>query len=577
MGFLDRVFKRGMFFDNRKARRAESPALVAFYWDGATPNAHQIRNISSHGFYLLTDEKMRPGTVITMTLQKTANRNGDSAAKPHLNVMSMVIRQGEDGVGFAFLPQEPKDSDQEQNPDKPAGRKAISRFLEQIDTGGGHMNLKLKADTPKPPPSLENALPATPGASSPRRRFYDESGQVLMVSLLSMSCLLGFVALATDVGIMMRAKRQAQTAADAAAIAGAMELNADPANVTSAALAAAGQNGFAVTSNGVKASNGVTVSVDQPSTGRVQVIVSVQQSTIFMGLFGFSSMTPAARAVATNGGGSSFGCVYVLAPTGTGMNLQGNFDLTAPNCGLIIDSTDPSAALNFTGKAGNITAGSVGVVGGVSGSSSGTQPVKIVAASDPLNYLIAQMPDPTKSPLAANCKAPAGGTLTGAVAAPTGGVACYSGDVTISNATLSGGTFVFTGNVTLDGSVITTNATLDLNSGSLQENTGTTLDLNPPGAGANFEGISIMAPPTNPGPLAFAKGDATGTINGDIYAPGATMTLQDHGGSGKKGGLILNTDLIVKVLNDTAADITINSYSQSNPGLSLLTRVSLIE
>jgi hypothetical protein len=323
-----------------------------------------------------------------------------------------------------------------------------------------------------------------------------------------------------------------------------------------------------------------------PHTGDlnyVEAIVSQTQPTLFMSLFGVLNMTPTARAVAQNGG-SSTGCVYILAPTGTGMSLQGNFDLTAPNCGLIIDSSG-SDALDFTGKAGTITAGSVGVVGGVSGSSSGTQPITgIVPLSDPLSNLIAKMPDPTVNPLKATCTVPnaggkkGAGTLSGSVPAPAGGIACYSGDVVVSDATFGPGMYVFTGNVTLDGSVTTNGATLDLNSGGLTENTGTTLNLNPPPLGPTqtFGGISIMAPPTNGSTLAFAKGDATGTINGDIYAPGAAMTLQDHGGSGKKGGLILNTDLIVKTLSDTAADITINSFSQTT-GASQLTRVTLVE
>ncbi len=64
-----------------------------------------------------------------MTLQKPSKTNGDSASKPHLTVMSIVIRQGEDGVGFAFLPQEPKDSSPGKNPgSKPASRKAISKI-----------------------------------------------------------------------------------------------------------------------------------------------------------------------------------------------------------------------------------------------------------------------------------------------------------------------------------------------------------------------------------------------------------------------------------------------------------------
>jgi hypothetical protein len=408
----------------------------------------------------------------------------------------------------------------------------------------------------------------------------DENGQALVITALCMTCLLGFVALATDIGLVLRGKRLAQTAADSAAVAGALEIKYG--DVTAAAKAASAQNGI------TDGTGGATVTVNNPPTSGshigssyVEVIVSQSQSTIFMGLFGRRAMTVSARAVAQNGG-SAYGCVLALAPTGTGMSLTGNFDLIAPNCGLTVDSTDP-AALDFTGKAGTIAAGSVGVVGGVSGSSGGTQPVTgIVAQSDPLSYLIALMPDPTVNPLKATCTVPnaggkkGAGILTGTVS-PGGGTVCYSGNVTISNATLNAGTYVFTGNVTLDSSVQTNGATLDLNSGSLQENTGTVLNLNPPAPGSTFYGISIMAPPTNTSTLAFAQGDATGTINGTIYAPGAAMTLQDHGGSGKKGGLVLNLDLIVNTLSDTAADISISSFSQTNPGASPLTKVALVE
>jgi hypothetical protein len=131
MSFLQTVFKK-MTRDNRKAERLDAPMLVAYYWDGATPNAHPIRNISSQGFYLLTEERMRPGTVITMTLQRSSSQKDNSAATPHLSVMSMVVRQGEDGVGFAFLPQEPKDLNQPQDAALPAGRKAITKFLQNL-------------------------------------------------------------------------------------------------------------------------------------------------------------------------------------------------------------------------------------------------------------------------------------------------------------------------------------------------------------------------------------------------------------------------------------------------------------
>ena len=283
MSFLGNVFKKMTLFDNRKSQRLDAPMLVAYYWDGATPNAHPIRNISSRGFYLLTDERMRPGTVITMTLQRSSPQKVDSASTPHLSVMSMVVRQGEDGIGFTFLPQEPKDSDPVQDPRKPAGRKAIAKFLQQLDTDPG------VADGFIAPPIPRRNTPAR----KPQRfaiLLANESGQSLIIAALCTTCLFGFVALAADVGIMLREKRLLQIAADSAAIAGASDFSYG--NATTAARAAAAQNGF---TNG---SGGATVTVNSPPlygayaghAGYVEVIASQNQPTIFMGFFGRSAM-----------------------------------------------------------------------------------------------------------------------------------------------------------------------------------------------------------------------------------------------------------------------------------------------
>ena len=51
----------------------------------------------------------------------------------------------------------------------------------------------------------------------------DESGQVLVLSLLSVMLLMAFLALAIDVGVLFRARRNMQIAADAAAVAGALD------------------------------------------------------------------------------------------------------------------------------------------------------------------------------------------------------------------------------------------------------------------------------------------------------------------------------------------------------------------
>src|SRR5258705_13870207 len=93
------------------------------------------------------------------------------------------------------------------------------------------------------------------------KRLKDESGQALIITALCMTCLFGFAALATDVGLMLREKRLLQIAADSAAIAGALELNYSSTSVTSAAQAASAQNGY---TNGT---NGATVTVNGPPGG----------------------------------------------------------------------------------------------------------------------------------------------------------------------------------------------------------------------------------------------------------------------------------------------------------------------
>jgi len=557
MSFLDNVLRKIKLSDNRKAPRLDSPTLVAYYWDGATPTAHEIQNISYDGFYMLTDDRLRPGTVVTMTLQRSSDTNVESSSQPHLTVMSIVVREGPDGIGFAFVPQELKDAERSQNArNRPADRRAIRKFIEQVHSDG------FLTFT-----SIANRSRTVTG------KLADEDGQTLIFAALSMTCLLGFVALATDVGVMMRQKRMAQTAADAAAIAGALELNYNTGLVTSAAKAASAQNGF------TDGSGGVTVTVNWPprfasashsSNSYVEAIVSIQQPTIFMGLFGILNMTPTARAVATSGGGASNGCVYILSPNGSpAMELQGSFTVTAPNCGVIVDS-NANGALDFTGAGGSLSAGSVGVVGTCTGHCSDSTPTPvqgIIPQSDPLGNL--SMPDPTKL----SCSAPSGGKLTGTISAT--GVVCYSGTVSLSNVTLNGGTYVFTGDVNLGGNVTTSGATLDINSGTLGISTGTTLNLLAPTSG-NYNGIALMQPLANANQITIQKGDASGTIDGIIYAPGAELFLQDSGGD-KSGGLTLITDLIVGSLFDKTATLSIQSYSQSNPGTTPLSKIALVE
>ncbi len=145
-------------------------------------------------------------------------------------------------------------------------------------------------------------------------------GSILVVGTLSISVLLGFMGLALDASYLYYHKRRMQTAADAGAIAGALELlrgavgtSSGASRVTAAAKNDTALNGF------TDVQGGVTVTVNNPplsgpSAGNnafVEVIISQAQGTWFMRALGTNSATVTARAVA-NSGGSSPGCIYTL-------------------------------------------------------------------------------------------------------------------------------------------------------------------------------------------------------------------------------------------------------------------------
>jgi len=94
-------FERWWSPDPRKAPRVKEPGLAAYYWNGAAPVAHGVRDISSSGLYVVTEERWYPGTLVLMTLQKTDH--GEEWAERSIAVQSRAVRWGPDGVGLQFI------------------------------------------------------------------------------------------------------------------------------------------------------------------------------------------------------------------------------------------------------------------------------------------------------------------------------------------------------------------------------------------------------------------------------------------------------------------------------------------
>src|SRR5690349_14375117 len=79
-----------------------------------------------------------------------------------------------------------------------------------------------------------------------------EEGQILVITAFCLIALMGFMALAIDVGLLFRAQRHIQIAADAAATAGAIDYYYNGVtNVTDVAKRAAADNGFTDGTDGV--------------------------------------------------------------------------------------------------------------------------------------------------------------------------------------------------------------------------------------------------------------------------------------------------------------------------------------
>ena len=94
-------FEELMARNQRRPQRYVAPRVVAYFWDGGTPTAHCIRDISSSGMYLLTTQRWYPGTLVTMTLQRT--EKDEAGVRQSITVQARVMRSGEDGVGLRFV------------------------------------------------------------------------------------------------------------------------------------------------------------------------------------------------------------------------------------------------------------------------------------------------------------------------------------------------------------------------------------------------------------------------------------------------------------------------------------------
>jgi Flp pilus assembly protein TadG len=94
--------------DRREAVRHTTPGLTAFYWDGDASQGHQVRDISTAGLYLPTQDRWYPGTIVRFVLQKNCD-DKQPAPIDSLVVSAKAVRHDIEGVGFHFVGVKPAD------------------------------------------------------------------------------------------------------------------------------------------------------------------------------------------------------------------------------------------------------------------------------------------------------------------------------------------------------------------------------------------------------------------------------------------------------------------------------------
>ena len=305
----------------------------------------------------------------------------------------------------------------------------------------------------------------------------NESGQALIFVALSMAVLMGFMALAIDVGLLFRARRNMQIAADSAAAAAALNYlyYGSVGTAKTAAINAAAANGVAITDSDIN-----TPPLSGPNSGTTagayfEVIPHQPQGTTFMGVISHTgSVTVGARAVAGTPAASK-ACIWIGNPTGNDtFHLQGNTTITAAGCGIYVNSS-AAGGLKVTGGSTSVTAAYFDVVGNYSGKSTPpTNPVPNSAPqSNPLGTITG--PNPATACTAGNTVTAATVTSSTSISSANG-VTCFSSaNVTLSaGITLPGGVvYVFENGVTIGGTMTlgssTSGVTLDIYSGTFSQ------------------------------------------------------------------------------------------------------------
>lgn len=428
----------------------------------------------------------------------------------------------------------------------------------------------------------------------------DRSGVIIVMFALLLPVILGAIGLGVEVGNWYQMKRSLQTAADAAAIAGAYEVwdgNSET-DAYTAALREAERN-WSDTFDSSEFDSDVMPPTSGSYTGdtyAVEVEISKTVDLMFLGyLMTTSSVTLNARAVATLGSTGDTACVLSLNSSSsmTTFSISGNATVDLSGCAVAVNGNASSAdggsdALTISGGTTNLTTECYYVAGGVSGSEDITTTCSSGetgshAVSDPFAY--DALDDPLPEPAASeddDCPSSSASIYNGTD--PPAGTYC---GLTLKGTVNLSGTYIVRGNnfsVNANAIVTGTDVTIFLTSNdaetswpSVSISGSSDLDLTAPTSGT-YQGILFYQDrdtPVSENTSASFNGGANLDLEGTLYFPSADVSFT--GGSSVDSECIQIIAYEVSISGDSYMDNSCSMLSGSGGTTIDIEELTLVE
>ena len=418
----------------------------------------------------------------------------------------------------------------------------------------------------------------------------DDSGQALVLTAVFMTMLMGVMSLAIDVGYAHYRERQLQTAADAAALAAALELgNCNKtvcANMKTAAARALIEDGITTatitpTSNcSPSTSTGLAMYINvspcvlgsndpnNNNTNMAEVVLTEPQNTFLGALFGFKTLNLMARSEAGDAyiqlGGGGY-CIWA-----NGIVFNSNAYLNLTNCGIYdngnlqSNTNENVIASDFlyygTWSPNNCNKTCTWTLG-----DSETQPTH--TTTQQANPLASQYSTPPAKPSTAYTNV----VLNSNTGPNVLGPGYYQGDLNInSNVTvdLTPGLYYFDGSLNVNSNSIlecTTctggqGVTLYFNTGHLQANSNSTLQLTAASTNSATNGAlpNMLLWGGSSAANMEIDSNSQSYLTGIVYLPTQTLTLNSNAGVTMNGQSVYTVLVVNNLLFNSNESFVVN-------------------